>query len=867
MADKVDTTTLAIRSLDLTARVVDLTSALGQASTVANGLIEIGQWLALERVNKQELHNCFTKARGLVYANKAGEEFYSSITSSDTTKRIWPLAVQQSGALGRIMIKDPHLAWVISTTACLMQYHNERFISEAICMMIMQSDPQNQGRPEYELRYLASRVELKAVIDKIITSVWFNVINSGTNTEQLPEELQAVCRKGHHMNGDKFGLVTYALKEFREKVVIETKHLLSNLALWLLLHFHGTLTVSVSGKLLFEKALGESPRVIELKVKNFCNESHDCSNEEDTFRLYSDIKGSFTEFLSGTYPSSFDMPSTSKTRKSLYDIMRAYDIGADILPEQTKTATRQTAQLMVKWLLNLPLVSPLDFADFGFSIRTLDIEVSEAKESPQTIGGILGRSPSILNHIVGHALNKSIIYAPPEYDRESSVESIIDESPTDGTTRPPRRGNISATFQDEDILAYFPVLRDLVIKAKGDCSCNDCTGSRNFGAAADRGVPLGHTIPPGCYSQAAVSWVLLSISHALAEGFGATDVSGSGDPESILKGMVTVFSELLQRKQVRWDSWFNLASCVYLGCPFKEYVMDIELGGTAYVAIQYGNLAVLAPWLDLTSELNVKHCFRFNRAEGKIGVLRDSEGSQQFRGIPEKFAIVQAEHTEDTSSYGQRFQKWTEPLTGTLAIAEDDSSFHEEVMLVSADQDVYRVFIRIRSDTSLRIIDPVDAMIRLARSLPFVECQHEENRREITEVRDDIKLYTFDDLLGRWQNEETFYGVNKVGPAMIFHGKKGKENAPGLTYHVTTFLQDFSKINVARALSVNDLVIVNLGGCCLPCAIEKARTMPIPDDTEGFDVQDRYIINIKNPQKHAVRKSKRKFDKTTEKQT
>jgi hypothetical protein len=93
-------------------------------------------------------------------------------------------------------------------------------------------------------------------------------------------------------------------------------------------------------------------------------------------------------------------------------------------------------------------------------------------------------------------------------------------------------------------------------------------------------------------------------------------------------------------------------------------------------------------------------------------------------------------------------------------------------LLVSADEDVYRLLLRIQSDTFVRIIDPVDTMIRLARSLPYVECEHKENLRRIENPQDTIKLYNFDDLLGRWQNEETFYGVSKIGPTTLFQGDR-----------------------------------------------------------------------------------------------
>jgi hypothetical protein len=848
---------LAAPGLAIVAGAVNLTAILSQTSNLPQELYELGQWLALERVDRTELYDCFRKARGLVYANKSGQGFYNEIATAKPTHTAWPLNVRQSGSLGRLIIQDPHLAWIASTTACLFQFHNERFISEAVCMIIMLSDPTNEGRPESELRYLSSRVELKAVIDRIISSLWFNVLNSGTNTSTLPAELDAVCVKGHHLNGDKFGIVVHALKQPREKVVLESTHLLKNLALWLLIHFQGMLTVSVSGKMLLQKQLGDSTREVELKVLKFCNQDHDCSNEEDTYRLFSDIKGAYEELLSGSYPSSFDMPETAMARRSLYDVMKAYDIGAPVLSEALRSAIRRSAQAMVKWLVSLPLTTPVD-ADFGFSIKSLYTNINAPTTEAFTTGTVFGRSPSILNFKYGNPAQQEVVCVPgkPVNDPEMAVDGNSNDEMEDQAdwvhAISASDTNLDPEFSQDDVIKSFPLLKDLVSSAHAECDCYYCSQQRRRGVFRD-----DFSIALGCKAQSAISAVLLYISHAIADGFGATDVSGTRQAEPLMAATLNVFSEILRRQQIRWDSWFSVAACVYLGCPFRDRVMDIELGGTAFAAIQYGNLSVVAPWLDLTKAQDVQRCFRFKIAQGQLGVMRESNGAQQFRGIPERFAIVQAEHTEDTSNFSQRFEKWSEPLTGSLVVRDDDSTFESEVTLVTADDDVYRLWIRIRSDTFIRIIDPVDSMIRLARSLPYVECEHKSNRHRIERPQDDIKLYNFDELLGRWQNEETFYGVNKVGPAELFHGKKTEENTPGLSFHMTTTLHHDGMVNVARALSVNYMVIVNQGNCCLSCAISKAKAMPLPENSECLEVRDRYIINVKTSRTELVNQQKR----------
>jgi hypothetical protein len=71
--------------------------------------------------------------------------------------------------------------------------------------------------------------------------------------------------------------------------------------------------------------------------------------------------------------------------------------------------------------------------------------------------------------------------------------------------------------------------------------------------------------------------------------------------------------------------------------------------------------------------------------------MRESAGKMQFKGVPNRFAIIQAEHTEDTSNFNLRFEKWPEPLTGSIVVREDDSTFQSEVVLVSAMK-TYTVF-------------------------------------------------------------------------------------------------------------------------------------------------------------------------------
>lgn len=109
--------------------------------------------------------------------------------------------------------------------------------------------------------------------------------------------------------------------------------------------------------------------------------------------------------------------------------------------------------------------------------------------------------------------------------------------------------------------------------------------------------------------------------------------------------------ELVSRKSIMWETWFGVAASVLLGCPFKSTVTNLANPGMTTCAIQYGNLATTAIWLDLTQKLRARGSFGLSYGEGKLSPFADTSEGQECRGIEETFAIVQTESTEITESY------------------------------------------------------------------------------------------------------------------------------------------------------------------------------------------------------------------------
>jgi len=168
------------------------------------------------------------------------------------------------------------------------------------------------------------------------------------------------------------------------------------------------------------------------------------------------------------------------------------------------------------------------------------------------------------------------------------------------------------------LLECFPVLADLVTMVSVDCLCSDCSGHRH----QHQSDVMTNRLRLGCLKRMAMQETFLLLAHGLADGFGVSDASSVSDVSPIVEGMAVLLLELVREREpeVRWDTWFAVASCIYLGCPFQKPVPHTHpsFGGTAFAAIQYGNLATQAPWLDLTQENAVRGCFGLIGSKGYI---------------------------------------------------------------------------------------------------------------------------------------------------------------------------------------------------------------------------------------------------------
>lgn len=130
--------------------------------------------------------------------------------------------------------------------------------------------------------------------------------------------------------------------------------------------------------------------------------------------------------------------------------------------------------------------------------------------------------------------------------------------------------------------------------------------------------PPGNAIfDQGCLRNKALMAVLHLIAHAIADCFGCDDASAPSSDAGDLD--VLALLSAVARGVVRWNDWFAVASRVFLGCP--DLLEAQGLGGTdknPRLAVQYGSLATLAPWLDLSADLRLIKPFSMESVKGRI---------------------------------------------------------------------------------------------------------------------------------------------------------------------------------------------------------------------------------------------------------
>ncbi len=472
-----------------------------------------------------------------------------------------------------------------------------------------------------------------------------------------------------------------------------------------------------------------------------------------------------------------------------------------------------SAQSLLRWLLEVPLSETGRVSNCTLRFSAAPDKL--AKANGLTISLVLKRIPAMVNLQWGSArASRGVI--------NMNARGL---APDDGTQ--------STTIGDRlhILLGFFPVLDDLARKVSADCLCPDCI---------DKTRPAQGSLRTGCLRRTAVDEALLLLAHGIADGFGVNDVSSVFEIEPIVEGMVVLLLELMTEQKVSWDTWFMVSSCVYLGCPFEKPplgenpLLDNVEGATSFAAVQFGNLATSAPWLDLTQELAVQGCFGLVASKGRFGTVTKSDHQQmQFRAVEENFAIIEIEPTEVAGLFTAKYEKAPSSVDHRFRPDDDESAVESDVILFQTDNRFYRLLLRIKTKNHWQVVDPSAALTALIQMPPSsASCQHGVHPPEMAPST--ARVYTMDEVLGRWPDNLRAHGSpDGVG-----------------TYYLTCVLDTHLKKNVALALSLRSTAVLNFPElACLPCTLRHAGEVETgvvyyEEDSE-VDVtsQNRYIIS------------------------
>ena len=273
--------------------------------------------------------------------------------------------------------------------------------------------------------------------------------------------------------------------------------------------------------------------------------------------------------------------------------------------------------------------------------------------------------------------------------------------------------------------------------------------------------------------------MLALLAHTIADGFGASDVSGFVDSDNLKAGLEDLLRDLIWERTVIWDTWFIIASCTFLGCPWSLNMIPQDDGASSVVVAQYRSLVAASNWIDLSQELSISGCFGFSPAQGQI------------QGVVGDFAIIQAEETMEQSEHDVSSLEILE--TPSAASTLDSSIAYVETAIIGASP-THRLLTMVRSDTVRRIVDPTAAMIALFNSYA-PRCEHSDTIDVLSDTSNSLE--TFDELLGEWGPENA-----------------SKQDGKSV---VTQTMSTVEKFNVALSLSPQGCIIQG-PQCCLNCA-------------------------------------------------
>lgn len=866
------------RILDNTARGVDLVDSLIKAAAENNsivaGILDIGEWLGREKLNRTDLTFCLQKASGLWVPNPAAQDVFHDITQGGFYPSISHLFLKKSGSLGHIIACDPRLQWMVSTVACLFQFESrESVVSDTLCeLVILAGDFQGDGKATEELRTfgLGSRVhplrtQIKSVLDKIVSSIWLNIVNAGLHTMDFPEELHDVCPKGHHIDGVHLARIATLLREGHGHIAVRSRHLLRNLVLWILNHFDGHLQVTVSTKKILDRTLGDGNCQLDIRVDQYCPAIGQCGAETSNMVVLADVSGQLQDVFASINTNTDTLRPVPAKRRDLYTLPTPYSLRDVFSDHAIESMIQDRAWKIASWLYRLPIGPPPSNSERLTFPVILDHQTTEKETTYDlTVTSLLGRVPGII-HLdwqsqetqdkEAQTFQANVSKYLHSEDRKSEGSDSSSSQTSNFGYSSLAAGHIGRTVDPACLIQHFPVIKSMLRRLSRCCLCQTCRKSvdtRERGGKKMKDKNLAR-LQDGCLKSEGLNRLLKFLAHSIADGLGCSTASGVSHGSAITDTMGILLYELVVMRQIIWDTWFHVAATVALGCPSRPSVGLHHTRGSAVAAIQYGSLSLVAKWLDISQKIHIRHCFSALEQQGRLGVMQNiGNGSTQFKEVQDGFAVLQTERTQDNTSLVARHMDQEEPSgRGELRgeIGADASPVESHLFLIQISDSVWGILLRVESSGHSRFINPADAILGLACTVRDPRCDHRDQRKlkswtlpegETTQVL----FHSFDELLGLWIARGRVGGSSDRSVAgdsgnescdddgEVGGGNERCENPqrPGGRIHLSMLLDDALKINTALALSVSQRVLlrdVNKMRSCLGCILRSGLTYVI----------------------------------------
>jgi hypothetical protein len=737
-------TTLA-RALDLTRAVTDILSKGGALGGLVGHAMK---WLAREGIPERDFAYCLEKSKALLYPNDNGLKIRSRLRESDAKLKANPyvagLRLVSALSIGRWMADDPDYCYLVTTVAALFTQHDMPYASEAVCDMLLDEGSHEEASRKFH-RY--ERDRLLPVVKKIIESIILNVVNCSGNFDKIPAELLGIC--SHHTDSHTFAAAAMAISRSSGDVIIRCNRFLADLYVWLLAHIEGEISISIAGKI-HRATSGRPLRNVTMLADETC--SSETSPIASTLVLSVNVGGTLRTLLQHTDGEADGCRSLANARQSLYDLETFHRAGRPraIFTHLELRQIRAAARCIIEWLMTRT-------AEAYDDSRIVYRSMNSPDSGLPTVGSLMSRWPAICNEKSGQETSKHNFEAP------STLDTL--------------RGQGSEKMPLRDIFNCFPYAQTIIEHACRRCRCTSCRDEMSRS-----GKDHGNVSKPGCLAYLVEDHLCLIIAHAVADGFGIPDASNVRDFSKIRRGVQNLMSELISSERIMWKTWFSLAACIYLNCECHGITAEADKGFADLVAIQHGSQVVVAPWVDLRSDL---------ASEGSFGCFI---ANGQLSGMEVDFGLL---YTEDTSPPAGIGSDGKPPESQSMTAGVSEISLQSAI---NGPGPSFRLTTIAKAGNYLRIINPAAVMMAFGRVFT-PKCKDLFHGAPAQ----NHQMWSVEDALGLWGQTNSLHWIIVDTTTCSIANRS-----------------DPVRLNLLMAFSPYGCVLKQ-EDCCLTCAIAQAR--------------------------------------------